>query len=159
MYNIEETTSKVYEVNGSVFNTEKEAEQYIRKLLYMQLMMMAQAGEIQLSEDFYDFIPSNDYLVKEFSCIKLLDGSSRVRDNLKDIICDLEKIGDIDATNNPFENGLVGKTYMICTDSEAYLYFDCISIEDQIASLQEILHNMKTFNDSMKGSENINEEK
>lgn len=159
MYNIKETNYTAYEVDGFIFNTEKEAEQHIRKLLHAKLMMMVQAGQIQVSEDIHDFMPSYDYLVKEFSCIKLLDGSKEVRDNLRDIIYDLKRIDDIDATNDPFENGSVGKTYAILPDSEAYLYFNVVSVEDRIACLQEILDDMKTFNDSMEGSENQNEEK
>lgn len=159
MYSIKETTYKAYEVDGFIFNTDKEAKQHIRKLLHAKLMMMVQAGQIQVSEDIYDFMPSYDYLVKEFSCIKLLDGSKEVRANLRDIIFDLKRIDDIDATNDPFKDGSVGKTYAILSDSEAYLYFNIISIEDRIAGLQEVLDDMKTFNDSMKGSENTDEEK
>lgn len=159
MYNIKETTYKAYEVDGFIFNTDKEAKQHIRKLLHAKLMMMVQAGQIQVSEDIHDFMPSYDYLVKEFSCIKLLDGSNEVRNNLRDIIFDLKRIDDIDATNDPFKDGSVGKTYAIFSDSEAYLYFNIISIEDRIAGLQEVLDDMKTFNDSMKGSENTDEEK
>lgn len=159
MYNIKETTYKAYEVDGFIFNTDKEAKQHIRKLLHAKLMMMVQAGQIQVSEDIYDFMPSYDYLVKEFSCIKLLDGSKEVRANLRDIIFDLKRIDDIDATNDPFKDGSVGKTYAVLSDSEAYLYFNIISIEDRIAGLQEVLDDMKTFNDSMKGSETTDEEK
>lgn len=159
MYSIKETTYKAYEVDGFIFNTDKEAKQHIRKLLHAKLMMMVQAGQIQVSEDIYDFMPSYDYLVKEFSCIKLLDGSKEVRDNLRDIIFDLKRIDDIDATNDPFKDGSVGKTYAVLSDSEAYLYFNIISIEDRIAGLQEVLDDMKTFNDFMKGSENTDEEK
>lgn len=159
MYNIKETTYTAYEADGFIFNTEKEAKQHIRKLLHAKLMMMVQAGQIQVSEDIHDFMPSYDRLVKEFSCIKLLCGDQEVRNNLRDIIYDLEKIGDLDATNDPFEDGSVGKTYAILPDSEAYLYFNHISIETKIACLQEILDDMKTFNDSMEGSENQNEEK
>lgn len=159
MYSIKETTYKAYEVDGFIFNTDKEAKRHIRKLLHAKLMMMVQAGQIQVSEDIHDFMPSYDYLVKEFSCIKLLDGSKEVRDNLRDIIFDLKRIDDIDATNDPFKNGSVGKTYAVLSDSEAYLYFNIISIEDRIAGLQEVLDDMKTFNDSMKGSENTDEEK
>lgn len=159
MYSIKETTYKAYEVDGFIFNTDKEAKRHIRKLLHAKLMMMVQAGQIQVSEDIHDFMPSYDYLVKEFSCIKLLDGSKEVRDNLRDIIFDLKRIDDIDATNDPFKNGSVGKTYVVLSDSEAYLYFNIISIEDRIAGLQEVLDDMKTFNDSMKGSENTDEEK
>ena len=104
-------------------------------------------------------MPSYDYLVKEFSCIKLLDGSKEVRANLRDIIFDLKRIDDIDATNDPFKDGSVGKTYAVLSDSEAYLYFNIVSIEDRIAGLQEVLDDMKTFNDSMKGSETTDEEK
>lgn len=159
MYSIKETTYKAYEVDGFIFNTDKEAKRHIRKLLHAKLMMMVQAGQIQVSEDIHDFMPSYDYLVKEFSCIKLLDGSKEVRDNLRDIIFDLKRIDDIDATNDPFKNGSVGKTYAVLSDSEAYLYFNIISIEDRIAGLQEVLDDMKTFNDSMKGCENTDEEK
>lgn len=159
MYSIKETTYKAYEVDGFIFNTDKEAKQHIRKLLHAKLMMMVQAGQIQVSEDIYDFMPSYDYLVKEFSCIKLLDGSDEVRNKLRDIIFDLKRIDDIDATNDPFKDGSVGKTYAVLSDSEAYLYFNIISIEDRIAGLQEVLDDMKTFNDSMKGSENTDEEK
>lgn len=159
MYSIKETTYKAYEVDGFIFNTDKEAKQHIRKLLHAKLMMMVQAGQIQVSEDIHDFMPSYDYLVKEFSCIKLLDGSKEVRANLRDIIFDLKRIDDIDATNDPFKNGSVGKTYAVLSDSEAYLYFNIISIEDRIAGLQEVLDDMKTFNDSMKGSETTDEEK
>lgn len=159
MYSIKEKTYKAYEVDGFSFNTDKEAKQHIRKLLHAKLMMMVQAGQIQVSEDIHDFMPSYDYLVKEFSCIKLLDGSDKVRNNLRDIIFDLKRIDDIDATNDPFKNGSVGKTYAVLSDSEAYLYFNIISIEDRIAGLQEVLDDMKTFNDSMKGSENTDEEK
>lgn len=159
MYSIKETTYKAYEVDGFIFNTDKEAKRHIRKLLHAKLMMMVQAGQIQVSEDIYDFMPSYDYLVKEFSCIKLLDGSKEVRANLRDIIFDLKRIDDIDATNDPFKDGSVGKTYAVLSDSEAYLYFNIISIEDRIAGLQEVLDDMKTFNDSMKGSENTDEEK
>ena len=159
MYSIKETTYKAYEVDGFIFNTDKEAKRHIRKLLHAKLMMMVQAGQIQVSEDIHDFMPSYDYLVKEFSCIKLLDGSKEVRDNLRDIIFDLKRIDDIDATNDPFKNGSVGKTYAVLSDSEAYLYFNIISIEDRIAGLQEVLDDMKTFNNSMKGSENTDEEK
>lgn len=159
MYSIKETTYKAYEVDGFIFNTDKEAKRHIRKLLHAKLMMMVQAGQIQVSEDIHDFMPSYDYLVKEFSCIKLLDGSKEVRANLRDIIFDLKRIDDIDATNDPFKDGSVGKTYAIFSDSEAYLYFNIISIEDRIAGLQEVLDDMKTFNDSMKGSENTDEEK
>lgn len=159
MYSIKETTYKAYEVDGFIFNTDKEAKRHIRKLLHAKLMMMVQAGQIQVSEDIHDFMPSYDYLVKEFSCIKLLDGSKEVRDNLRDIIFDLKRIDDIDATNDPFKHGSVGKTYAVLSDSEAYLYFNIISIEDRIAGLQEVLDDMKTFNDSMKGSENTDEEK
>lgn len=159
MYSIKETTYKAYEVDGFIFNTDKEAKRHIRKLLHAKLMMMVQAGQIQVSEDIHDFMPSYDYLVKEFSCIKLLDGSKEVRANLRDIIFDLKRIDDIDATNDPFKNGSVGKTYVVLSDSEAYLYFNIISIEDRIAGLQEVLDDMKTFNDSMKGSENTDEEK
>lgn len=159
MYNIKETTYRAYEVDGFIFNTDKEAKQHIRKLLHAKLMMMVQAGQIQVSEDIHDFMPSYDYLVKEFSCIKLLDGSDEVRNNLRDIIFDLKRIDDIDATNDPFKHGSVDKTYAVLSDSEAYLYFNIISIEDRIAGLQEVLDDMKTFNDSMKGSENTDEEK
>lgn len=159
MYSIKETTYKAYEVDGFIFNTDKEAKRHIRKLLHAKLMMMVQAGQIQVSEDIHDFMPSYDYLVKEFSCIKLLDGSKEVRANLRDIIFDLKRIDDIDATNDPFKDGSVGKTYAVLSDSEAYLYFNIISIEDRIAGLQEVLDDMKTFNDSMKGSENTDEEK
>lgn len=159
MYSIKETTYKAYEVDGFIFNTDKEAKRHIRKLLHAKLMMMVQAGQIQVSEDIHDFMPSYDYLVKEFSCIKLLDGSKEVRNNLRDIIFDLKRIDDIDATNDPFKNGSVGKTYAVLSDSEAYLYFNIISIEDRIAGLQEVLDDMKTFNDSMKGSETTDEEK
>lgn len=159
MYSIKETTYKAYEVDGFIFNTDKEAKQHIRKLLHAKLMMMVQAGQIQVSEDIHDFMPSYDYLVKEFSCIKLLDGSKEVRNTLRDIIFDLKRIDDIDATNDPFKNGSVGKTYAVLSDSEAYLYFNIISIEDRIAGLQEVLDDMKTYNDSMKGSENTDEEK
>lgn len=159
MYNIKEATHKTYEADGIIFTTEKEAKQHIRKLLHAKLMMMVQAGQIQVSEDIHDFMPSYDYLVKEFSCIKLLDGSEEVRNNLRDIIYDLKRIDDIDATNDPFKNGSVGKTYAILPDSEAYLYFNVVSIEDKIACLQEILDDMKTFNDSTEGSENTDEEK
>lgn len=159
MYSIKETTYKAYEVDGFIFNTDKEAKRHIRKLLHAKLMMMVQAGQIQVSEDIYDFMPSYDYLVKEFSCIKLLDGSKEVRNNLRDIIFDLKRIDDIDATNDPFKDGSVGKTYAVLSDSEAYLYFNIISVEDRIAGLQEVLDDMKTFNDSMKGSENTDEEK
>lgn len=159
MYSIKETTYKAYEVDGFIFNTDKEAKRHIRKLLHAKLMMMVQAGQIQVSEDIYDFMPSYDYLVKEFSCIKLLDGSKEVRANLRDIIFDLKRIDDIDATNDPFKDGSVGKTYAVLSDSEAYLYFNIISIEDRIAGLQEVLDDMKTFNDSMKGSETTDEEK
>lgn len=159
MYSIKETTYKAYEVDGFIFNTDKEAKRHIRKLLHAKLMMMVQAGQIQVSEDIHDFMPSYDYLVKEFSCIKLLDGSKEVRANLRDIIFDLKRIDDIDATNDPFKDGSVGKTYAIFSDSEAYLYFNIISIEDRIAGLQEVLDDMKTFNDSMKGSETTDEEK
>lgn len=159
MYNIKETTYTAYEADGFIFNTEKEAKQHIRKLLHAKLMMMAQAGQIQVSEDIHDFMPSYDRLVKEFSCIKLLNGDREVRNNLRDIISDLEQIGDLDATNDPFKDGEVGKTYAVLSDSEAYLYFNYISIETKIACLQEILDDMKTFNDSMEGSENQNEEK
>lgn len=159
MYSIKEATHKTYEVDGFVFNIEKEAKQHIRKLLHAKLMMMVQAGQIQVSEDIHDFMPSQDYLVKEFSCIKLLDGSKEVRKTLRDIIFDLKRIDDIDMTNDPFENGSVGKTYAVLPDSEAYIYFNDVSVEDKIAGLQEILHDMKTFNDSMEGSENTDEEK
>lgn len=159
MYSIKETSYTAYEADGFVFNTEKEAKQHIRKLLHAKLMMMVQAGQIQVSEDIHDFMPSQDYLVKEFSCIKLLDGSNEVRKTLRDIIFDLKRIDDIDMTNDPFEHGSVGKTYAILPDSEAYLYFSIVSVEDKIACLQEILDDMKTFNDSMEGSENTDEEK
>lgn len=159
MYSIKEATYKTYEVDGFVFNIEKEAKQHIRKLLHAKLMMMVQAGQIQVSEDIHDFMSSQDYLVKEFSCIKLLDGSKEVRNNLRDIIFDLKRIDDIDMTNDPFKNGSVGKTYAILPDSEAYMYFNDVSVEDKIACLQEILDDMKTFNDSMEGSENTDEEK
>ena len=141
------------------WGTEKEAKQHIRKLLHAKLMMMAQAGQIQVSEDIHDFMPSYDRLVKEFSCIKLLDGSKEVRKTLRDIIYDLKRIDDIDMTNDPFENGSVDKTYAILPDSEAYLYFNNVSVETKIACLQELLDDMKNFNDSMEGSENQNEEK
>ena len=159
MYSIKEATHKTYEVDGFVFNTEKEAKQHIRKLLHAKLMMMAQAGQIQVSEDIHDFMPSYDRLVKEFSCIKLLDGSKEVRKTLRDIIYDLKRIDDIDMTNDPFENGSVDKTYAILPDSEAYIYFNDVSVETKIACLQELLDDMKNFNDSMEGSENQNEEK
>lgn len=159
MYSIKEKSYTAYEADGFIFNTEKEAKRHIRKLLHAKLMMMVQAGQIQVSEDIHDFMPSYDYLVKEFSCIKLLDGSKEVRNTLRDIIFDLKRIDDIDMTNDPFENGSVGKTYAVLSDSEAYLYFNIISIEDRIAGLQEVLYDMKTFNDSMKGSENTDEEK
>nr|DAF41472.1 MAG TPA: hypothetical protein [Caudoviricetes sp.] len=159
MYNIKETTYTAYEADGFIFNTDKEAKQHIRKLLHTKLMMMVQAGQIQVSEDIHDFMPSYDYLVKEFSCIKLLDGSKEVRDTLRDIIFDLKRIDDIDATNDPFKSGSVGKTYAILPDSEAYLYFNVVSVEDKIACLQEILDDMKKFNDSTEGSENTDEEK